>query len=145
MGERREPFVAYMSEASVRDERGGVWDRGKLAGCGDPIAVVVTPLEPGDPRPGDRFMHGAREVEALSPATHGLLIVKHLAGGYNRYCVNIASLRPKPETKTYRLKIEGDTGMRAHTPMATSGYVTLEAESKDAALALIREQLEEVE
>ena len=90
-------------------------------------ACVVTPLQEGDPRPEEVWEYHGKDV------TIGSVYYDHQ---YGRMYANtpetgdvcFSDLRPKPTLKTYRL----------------TTFPSIQAESKEAALAKLADALEEV-
>jgi hypothetical protein len=151
MSERAKPFVAYMSEQGVsgRYPKGAQFrlTEGRTAnGTYCSVPCVVTPLLPGDPKPGETWVDNTgNEVEVWSApfaATSGALTRKREEPMVqtDHGIRSVRDLRPKPTLKTYRCP--SDAFVRSVFPLT---YVEVLAESKDAAVATLAAVLEEVE
>jgi hypothetical protein len=109
------------------------------------VPVVVTPVLPGDPKPGEVWISRAtgKEYEITGAPFVGLdgrdfVAVRHGVGdGIVTRHLRMDELRPKPTLKTYRLDLR-----RALGPVENG--CNIQAESREAALAKLGEALEEV-
>lgn len=156
MSERAKPFVAYMSTAGVKHQASANVDGGKWHirsdACGFlPVPVVVTPLLPGDPKPnGDIWLeqNGEECVVCSAPYedSYGCMVVRVRDPRVTSTSRErrIDGLRPKPALRTFRLACDS-TGVQPWGKIAHDSYVSVTAESKEAALAKIEAALEEVD
>ena len=145
--ERRAPFVAWVYDEAV-EHQAKDWDSGVgLASrwwlCGDApsnpgyVPVVVTPLLPDDPRPGETWLDAERRSVTVLTAPFqsekgpdhywSRVVVRR---GATLVIVVVRDLRRPPVLKTYRLGYTGSI---------------VRAESREAALAKLASALEEVE
>lgn len=141
------PFVAWMSEWSV-EQRSGWADTERSTHY--PVPVVVTPLLPDDPRPGEVWIDDSGDsVEILAGPVkhpeHGQQVVVGICRKPDRqdaagflYSFDPARLRRPPVLKTFRMTwISGDgQGLTCQS--------SIQAESREAALANLASALEEV-
>lgn len=145
---RRKPFVAWMFNASEE------WDSDAEAiiyqyddpGCDADDgwgAVVITPLEPGEPKPGETWVDiRGKEYTVKGPpfVVRGQVRVPVDPG----MSIPLNRLRPKPAPKTYRLA-SSDDSRKAGWDIPGDGFtLTVRAESREAALAKLADALEEV-
>lgn len=144
MTDRPKPFVAWMdTEDLARRESVIALDRRPdIPRDGRSTPVVVTPLMPDDPRPGETWRRREEVVEIMgAPTGFGVPVRwQNKDGSTTRGMVSLSDLRPVPPLKTFRIPdpVGGALAQRA-------GAMTIQAESLDAALAKIREQLVEVD
>ena len=134
MTERAKPFVAWMAHQAVDGTyRGGFFNREGSSTLAVP--VVVTPLLPDDPRPGETWLdEHDRTVEILGPVTvdrEGDVWVEGSRG-----VEFVANLRRHPVLKTFRLRCECGT--------VAEWRHDIQAESREAAVKKLAESLEEV-
>lgn len=110
--------------------------------------VVVTPLLPDDPRPGETWLYKgglpswveAEIVSAPFPYHGGEGVVMRTGGG--TFITERHRLRRPPVLRTYRLKV--DEWLDPIFGQTRSRYHKVEAESKEAAIAKLSDALEEV-
>ena len=126
---RSKPWVGYMS-TFVGAHGGGILNAVPTALC--TVPVVVTTLLPDDPRPGETWL----DLDG-NPITVGSVYYDHLhecmyVNGPECGDVRFDDLRRPPVMKTFRLR----------SAVTTIKYIS--AESKEAALAMLAESLEEV-
>jgi hypothetical protein len=147
--ERQKPFVAWSWEFMLDRLREGGAVTGRYAefastdeGCADlRVPVVVTPLLPDDPKPGEVWLDGDLRVTIVgAPAGDGedRVVAVTTDGRFQPrfYTAWVHRLRRPPVLKTFRLHIDhGNYGW-------TSPEIT--AESKDDAVAKIAASLQEV-
>lgn len=147
--ERREPFVAHVKACTSKGRPYTEVDgpaallelRDNLVNA-DIVgrAVVVTPLLPGEPKPGDEMLlPDGRRVTVMGAVTpcagEHVVVVRSKQG--NEWCQTVEKLRPVPPEKTYRLKA-------THIGGWTGAEWTVVATSKEDALAQLADALEEV-
>ena len=132
--ERGKPFVAWMSKDGVD----GCYPKGMAirleegrtaTGVVCDTPVVVTPLLPDDPRPGETWLlPSGEEAEILSPPYDGVVVVRATSlRGLVPIGYDADLLRRPPVLKTYR--VHHDEGCRGWTSPA------IRAESPEDALA----------
>ena len=134
MSERAKPVVAWMYKADF----GYAVHRERAEGA--TIPVVVTPLLPDDPRPGETWVSSSGEIVVTSAPfqwRHGRAV--SCSDGYCRY---ISELRRKPALKTFALRGYVRTH---HNPLMDRVPARIQAESREAALAKLADALDEVE
>ena len=106
---------------------------------GDDVPVVVSPLLPDDPKPGDKMIwriEGFRDDEVtVGGAPWGDYVPVLTASGNHAFPSRQFLHRP-PVLKTFRVK--------QSTPLTVYDRITIRAESREAALAKLAESLEEV-
>lgn len=130
--ERGKAFVAWMSRGARSTDC--VIHLQRAEGHDTDIPVVVTPLLPDDPRPGEVWSFDRQyDATVVGAPSLGLVpcTVPGLWGGKANH-IHRDNLHRKPVLKTYRL---------AHS---FGGWVSFPAESREAALAKLAESLEEV-
>lgn len=150
--ERAKPFVAWM----------GTHDRGEIPKSGIrnfylasqeehraipptyTIPVVVTPLLPDDPRPGETWQHMDNKVTILSTpySYNDAVFVRVDGGGYVKSCF-VKDLRRPAALKKYCLPLTKAQCIEIGIPSGVP-YITVEAESKKAALDILAASIEEV-
>jgi hypothetical protein len=153
MSERAKPFVAWLgndepipagySRIAIFGRQQGSYDR----------PVVVTPLLPGDPKPGEVWLWADNMQKAGQPVEifgapyisgGGDLVVPFGHDGKCYGAVAVARLRPKPTLKTFKIRQRIGDGVAVPGGEVLS-YISVQAESKEAALAKLAAALEEVE
>jgi hypothetical protein len=137
--ERAKPFVAWMGADAVP----GLGVRGITS---EPtpyyaVPVVVTPLLPDDPRPGEtwqRWSGGRAEILAVfdGAASGERMAYVRQSDGTGRV-VSVSDLRRPPVLKTFRVQAGDKLG-------GAMCQVTVQATDREAALAKLAESLEEV-
>ena len=131
MSERAKPFVAWM----VRAEKGFTAFSGpEYPGTGAEVPVVVTPLLPDDPKPGEVWIDDGEEATILGPVT----VDRECAAWVETstgICL-VSDLRRPPVLKKFRV-----SGSIGHI---YTGAIDVQAESKEAALKLLAATMEEV-
>ena len=151
MSERAKPFVAWMGGEDCRAiPAGGVrsfWLAGQEEHRAAPptytVPVVVTPLLPDDPRPGETWVSCGgqmpREITG-APFVHydGKVYVPvrtATGGGFDE----VARLRRPPVMKTFRVQsaLDNDIG-------GGMCHINVRAESREEAVRKLAESLEEV-
>lgn len=143
--ERGKPFVAYLPEAAVGGLRPAEWDhiagspheQGRGLGNREWVPVVVTPLLPDDPKPGETWLLPSGDAAfILSPPYNGVVVIEAPTLRLGALGYDVARLTRPPVLKTYRVPVwlTNDGG----------GWSYVKAESKEAALAKLSEALEEI-
>lgn len=140
MTERAKPFVAWMRKGAILNGEDGCLD-GRIVSADDGghVPVVVTPLLPDDPRPGEVWertgKYGGRVTVLSAPILDSSGYGGDLWVATDKGHFRLAELRRKPALKTFTLA----TGI-----MGAAGAYTVRAESREAALAKLSASLEEV-
>jgi hypothetical protein len=142
--ERAKPFVAWWPNDWV-----GEWPAGVLTplvvtkrrNYRNTVPVVVTPLLPDDPRPGEtwqRWSGGRAEILAVfdGAASGERMAYVRQSDGTGRV-VSVSDLRRPPVLKTFRVQAGDKLG-------GAMCQVTVQATDREAALAKLAESLEEV-
>ena len=132
--ERAKPWVGWLSYNGSNTHRGWV------ESCRDGdyfVPVVVTPLLPDDPRPGETWIGDDGHARVVAGAIFwdkedGCVRVPFEDG----YSDDLSDCRRPPALKTFRLK--------QHTPLTVYDRITVRAESREAALAKLAGALEEI-
>jgi len=126
--ERAKPFVAWVGP-TLSKEWSGHFSRNETETYSVP--VVMTPLLPDDPRPGETWLYKGMPRKVLS-APFMRMGRPHVAT--EGVMVSVSSLRRPPAFKTYRFM--------AHNGARTC--VEIVAESREEAVRKLAESLEEV-
>lgn len=148
MSKRKEPFVGRVTKANNANEL--VVDVGSYMADLVGAEVVVTPLLPGDPKPGETWsIMGEEGTATIVSAPYDTLrgrrevVVRRDFGGMWESRQDLSELTPVPPEKTYRLR-------GAHTARERASRLrwvdfTVTASSKEEALKKLSDALEEVE
>lgn len=115
MSERASPFVAYTNQYAINGGNDGWSSICRKPEHGYKVPVVVTPLLPDDPRPGETWVDDyGIEYRIVGPPCEGARGERVMAtrrGTGETYTVLIDSLLRKPALKTYQINLT-DAEMR---------------------------------
>lgn len=145
MSERAKPFVAYMDPGSGALYRDAL--ESKMAPL---VSVVVTPLLPDDPKPGETWLWNGSRVEIMSPP----FVCEHVWSpsvcvqaetDFNLHegrlkIVATESLRRSPALKTFRIR----EGVAPTVEPCRAAEYRVEATSREEAVRKLADALEEV-
>ena len=131
---RAKPFVAWM------DKGGTVWRHSRPPEPSTP--VVVTPLLPDDPKPGEVWVDDSGDEHIIVGPPLAGMIQTYCTSKRERcsfpYLADLDDLTRKPVLKTFH------ANTRKSDPTLAAIWIDIRAESKEAALAQIADLLKEV-